>query len=281
MRKLLLAATALCGLAAPAYATTDNPLTYDPYDDPLHLCSSAGCSAFGAVTVANDLKFDNFGVSSSPASQTGTLYFALLIPGNETEVTLPSLTGKLNGNAFGNGSLFSNVGTFSAGQDLTNVLGSPFSGSQPPNPFSAYSAATHTADPGFNPATDHYTVFFGKVGGTNAFTAGSQAGQTITMNNAFDFSGGTFVDPLLGGAIENGIGPGAILTAFLVETSTKHGVTTTSVITTAQSSSLIFDAQPTIAPGVPEPSTWVMMGAGFGLLSLVGWRKTRSARIVV
>ena len=279
MRKLFLAA-ALGVFAAPAYAQMiDNPTTYDPYDDPLHLCSSAGCSAFGAVTVANDLRFDNFGVSSSPASQTGTLYFALLIPGNENELTLPSLTGKLNGADFGNGSLFSNVGTFSAGQDLTNVLGAPFGGSQPPNPFNAYAGATHAADPGFNPATDHYTVFFGKIGGTNAFTTGTQSGQTITMNNAFDFSGGTFVDPLLGGAIENGIGPGAILTAFLVETSTKHGVTTTSVVTTAQSSSLIFDAQPTIA--VPESSTWAMFIAGFGLLGLAGWRKSRPARIAV
>lgn len=278
MKRLLLAA-AFCALAAPAYAQTDNLATYDPYDDPLHLCSSAGCSAFGAVTVANDLKFDNFGVSSSPASQTGTLYFALLIPNNENELTLPSLTGKLNGNAFGNGSLFTNVGTFSAGQDLTNVLGAPFGGSQPPNPFSAYSAATQAADPGFNPLTDHYTVFFGQVGGTNAFTTGTQAGQTITMNNTFDFSGGTFVDPLLGGATENGIGAGAILTAFLVETSIKHGQPVINVVTTAQSSSLIFDAQPTIA--VPEPSTWAMAIAGFALLGFAGWRKSRPARIAV
>jgi hypothetical protein len=32
--------------------------------------------------------------------------------------------------------------------------------------------------------------------------------------------------------------------------------------------------------GVPEPSTWVMMGAGFGLLGLVGWKK-RGARLAI
>jgi hypothetical protein len=30
-------------------------------------------------------------------------------------------------------------------------------------------------------------------------------------------------------------------------------------------------------PPVPEPSTWAMMGLGFGLMGLLGYRKTRSA----
>jgi hypothetical protein len=31
------------------------------------------------------------------------------------------------------------------------------------------------------------------------------------------------------------------------------------------------------APGVPEPSTWAMMALGFGLMGLLGYRKTRGA----
>jgi PEP-CTERM motif len=30
-----------------------------------------------------------------------------------------------------------------------------------------------------------------------------------------------------------------------------------------------------VAGAVPEPSTWAMMGLGFGLLGLLGYRKTR------
>jgi hypothetical protein len=32
-----------------------------------------------------------------------------------------------------------------------------------------------------------------------------------------------------------------------------------------------------IGTAVPEPSTWAMMALGFGLLGLVGYRKTRGA----
>jgi hypothetical protein len=41
-----------------------------------------------------------------------------------------------------------------------------------------------------------------------------------------------------------------------------------------------FSAQTTVmpatAPAVPEPSTWAMMALGFGLMGLLGYRKTRS-----
>jgi hypothetical protein len=36
----------------------------------------------------------------------------------------------------------------------------------------------------------------------------------------------------------------------------------------------------TVTPGVPEPSTWAMLVAGFGLLGLVGWKK-RGARLAI
>jgi PEP-CTERM motif len=236
-------------------------------DDPLHLCYASGCTGFNGVTISvnSGQGFKDFGVSSSPASQTGTLWFALLIPNNENQITLPTVNGTLNGNPFGGGSLFANVGTFGAGQSLTSVLGGVFAGASPPNPFSAYAGATAALDSGF----DHYTVYFAKIGGNNAFTTGSQAGQTITMNNDFTLAGGTFINPL--GQTESGIGAGSILTAFMVETN-KKGVL--SVISTAQSSSLVNGG----TLSVPEPSTWVMLLSGFGLMGAVGWKAKRKIK---
>jgi PEP-CTERM motif len=40
---------------------------------------------------------------------------------------------------------------------------------------------------------------------------------------------------------------------------------------------ITYTYTPAPAPAVPEPSTWAMMGVGFGLLGLLGYRKTRGA----
>ena len=271
MKKLLLA-TALCALAAPAYAQV--------VDDPLHLCYATGCSSFGGVTISTlgGSGAAGWGVSSSPAAQSGDLYLALLIPNNENEVVLPTLSGTLNGNPLSPGG-FINEGTFSAGQDLTNVLGAAiggtvgaaFAASNPPNPFNAYIGATDLEDPG---ATS-YTILLVNVDPT--FKTGTQAGQTSTLDNSFALNGG---DYLMGLMNTPGIAPGAIVTAFLLEstTTTKKGVTTTKldVVSTAQSSSLLI--QPTAASPVPEPGTWAMLFSGFVLMGLFGWRKARTAR---
>jgi hypothetical protein len=43
-----------------------------------------------------------------------------------------------------------------------------------------------------------------------------------------------------------------------------------------QSGTLTYDFTPVPTAAVPEASTWAMMALGFGLLGLVGYRKTRS-----
>ena len=257
MKKLLMAATALCALASPVRAQVAE-------DDPLHLCYSTGCSSFGGVTIGGlGGGTTGFGVSSSPAPQTGTLFFALLTPNNEPELTLPSLSGFLNGNPLTVEAGLSE-GTFGSGLDLKNILALALGGSgNPPNPFSAFAGATLLEDPGFT----SYDVSLFKVDGS--FTTGAQAGQTSVLDNTFSFSGGKF-------GLLDGIGPGSIITAFLVETGIdKHGNPFIDVVSTAQSSALLVT--PFAGPPVPEPSTWAMGLIGFAFLGFLGYRKSMLA----
>jgi hypothetical protein len=48
------------------------------------------------------------------------------------------------------------------------------------------------------------------------------------------------------------------------------------VTMSGQSGTLTYDFTPVPIAAVPEASTWAMMALGFGLLGLVGYRKTRS-----
>jgi hypothetical protein len=268
MKKLLLAA-ALTALAAPASAQV--------IDDPLHLCYTTGCSSFGGVTISTlgGSGLSGFGVSSSPAPQTGTLYFALLVPDNETETVLPTLTGTLNGNPIAGIGSFIPEGLFGSGTDLTAqanlkaALGGL--GASPPNPFSAYSGATLLEDPTFDGLD--YSVFLVKVG---TITTGTQAGQTSTLDNSFTLNGGDYLSGL---NTLTGVGPGAIITAFMVESITHGNNTSLQLVSTAQSSSLLIT--PSSSPPVPEPSTWAMLISGFALMGLFGWRKHKIARYAV
>ncbi len=261
MKRFLLATALAFAFAAPAAADVAD-------DDPLHLCYSTGCSAFGGVTIGGTGGgFTGFGVSSSPAPQTGTLFFALLTPSNEKETVFPTLTGTLNGNPIiGIGAGLSE-GTFGAAGNLGNILklalGNTFT---PPNPFAAFAGATLLEDPLF---TDYDVELF-KVG---AFTTGPDAGQTPNMNNSFSFAGGKF-------GLFDGIGPGSIITAFLVETGfDKKGNPFIDVVSTAQSSALLVT--PTSVGSVPEPSTWLLGLTGFGFVAAMGFRKSRKNRLAV
>jgi hypothetical protein len=225
------------GLAAPALADT-------VILDPLHMCYTGGCTGFNGVTIGTPSSLSGWGFSSSPASQSGTLTIDLLIPNNEA-FTIPTLTGTLSGNPLTIGA-FSNIGTFSGGQDLTKVAG--FAGASPPNPFSAYSGATAALDPGFTA----YTVLQAVVSGT--FTTGSTAGQTSTLNNTFSLSSA----PL-----------GSIVTGFLDEGAA-------GIFTTAQSSSLVLNDP----VATPIPAALPLFATGLGAMGLIGWRKKRKAQAV-
>lgn len=243
MKRVLLAATALL-FAAPAFADTVLPI-----DDPLHLCADT-CTAFNGVTLGNTANQD-FGISSSPASQIGDLTLVVLVPNNVT-LSAPSFAGTQGAGTFSGSAGF--VGTFSSGQDLTTVLGAPFSGATPPNPFSAYIGATQALDSG---ATS-YDVF--KITFTSPlFTTGANAGQQPISqdDNLFDLNQGCV---------------GCIITAFLDETVT--GGSGGGVFTTAQSSSLVTNSLNT----VPLPGALPLAAPVFGgiLWALRRKRKDKS-----
>jgi hypothetical protein len=226
----LLAATAVITLAAMAAARADTV-----YLDPLHLCADV-CTSFNGVTLGNSAN-QNFGIASSPASQVGDLTLVVLVP-NNVALSAPSFTGTQGSGSFTGSAGF--VGTFMTGQDLTNVLGAPFAGATPPNPFSAYIGATQALDPG---ATS-YNVF--KITFTSPlFTTGANAGQQPISkdDNSFDLDQGCV---------------GCIITAFLDETVT--GGSGGGVFTTAQSSALVTTSN----NAVPLPAALPLFATGFG-----------------
>jgi len=269
MKKLLLTTTLTMLVTAPVFAQS--------IPDPLHGCYTTGCTGFGAVTIANPASggLSNWGFTSSPGAQSGQLYVELLVPDNEGEAVFPTLTGKYNGNPMTIGA-WVNVGLFTPGSDLTTVVGLSAS---PKNPYDAYAPDTHTLDPSFVAGTDFYTVYQAIVTAPDPMAL-LGGGQSSTLNDVFSFTGGDYT---LGTNEFTGIGPGAIITAFL-DTSVTGG-TDNGIFSTAQSSSLILDVPGVVVnplqPGVPEPSTWVMGLLGFGFLSWVGRSYARPRNIAV
>ena len=261
MNKLLLAAALAC-IAGAAQAQT--------VDDPLHLCyaSPNDCTPFNNIHIGTlGQGASGWGISSSPAGAEGHLVIAILVPQNEAEITLPTLTGTLNGNPLGGIGAVTDVALFGPGQDLTTVLGI---NAAPPNPYDAYSAATAALDPGFVNGTSGYVVLEVSVAG-NTFQTGSTGGLTNILNNDFSLNGGSYIDPFLpGDPTESGLPAGTILTAFIEGANGN--------ISTAQSSSLALNP---LASPVPEPSTWIMALGGFGLVGLIGLRKRRVSRFAV
>ena len=265
MKKLLLA-TALCALAAPAYAQV--------VDDPLHGCYTGGCTTFGTVstdsTTASGLS--DFGFNSSPGGATGQLIIDLLVPNNEAEIVLPTLSGTYTGvphppaSVSITASAFVNEGDWTSG-NLTDFLGMPTS---PKNPLDAYLPNTQT----FDATATGYTVLQATITVPASLTL-LGGGQSSTMDLDLSLLGGDYNNLL---AQEfTGLPAGTIITAFLNQGADGF-------ISTAQSSSLILDVPGNMVNPVistPESSTWAMLISGFALMGLFGWRKARAGRYAI
>jgi hypothetical protein len=268
IRALLLAGAILAALSAGARAQTAAPI-----DDPLHMCYSgpgnntSTCPSFNGVTIiagsppASSAGLDGWGFSSDPGSASGTLYVVLMVPGNDSPIPIPSLTGKLNGSSLSFDG-FTKIGTDTS-SDVSDYLvahGYVFGKTSPNNPLNAFQSATAALDPGYKDSNG-YIIYVDKV--DTPFTTGSQSGHTDSLDNTFDLG--------------SGVPDGSILLGFLVQSTTKHGVTTYSTIATANSSSLVLDT--TTITGAPEPSTWAMMLLGFAGLGYAAFRRRPSARL--
>jgi hypothetical protein len=257
--------------------------TADPTLDPIHMCNVGvtKCVNFNGVTP--DLG-GPFGVTIDPSPQTGKLVFAVLIPTNDVEKTFPTISGEFGGKSvsFGPGGVglgsFNFFGVLGQKDDLDVITGGK---TAPPNPISAYDAATSNLDKGFTGNYDVYTItVIGNVTQPATKTAKAipglvvidEPGHNPPTDNSFSFGGGVFTINGVSGSFD-GLPNGTIISSFLDEIGVtiggKHEAG--NWVSTAQSSALVIDAAS--VGGVPEPKTWVEMALGFALLGGIGLRR--------
>jgi fibro-slime domain-containing protein len=115
----------------------------------------------------------------------------------------------------------------------------------------------------------------GSVGFTSAILEGTfntPSGGSVTFNLASDDDAWVFLNGNL--VVDNG-GIHAVATAPTVVTGLAPGVNTVEVFYADRhvvQAGLYFDANVTVTPSIPEPSTWAMMLAGFAGLGFVAFR---------
>jgi len=241
MRKLLLAAaTAMAAMAStPALAVK-------PVNPPtLHgFCSLGSMCIDNGTNSPTTVNPPVFGFAASPGPATGTLWIDILIPNNITLGSLPtsfSISGALSGTA----SLFSSTAWTSG--FLDSYLGI---GASPANPIGAYLPATQ----GYQPTATGFYVFRANVG-TETLIGPSGIGQP--GQDAFLST------------LDTGVAAGSYIVGFLQQSSA-YGAT-------ANSGAILVTTPP--PPGVPEPATWAMMLAGFGVTGFA-MRRTRRKNLL-
>jgi fibro-slime domain-containing protein len=120
----------------------------------------------------------------------------------------------------------------------------------------------------------------GDVGFTSAILKGSfdtPAGGSVTFSLGSDDDAWVFLNGNL--VVDNG-GIHGLATAPTVITDLAAGVNTVEVFFADRhitQSGLFFDADVTVTPSVPEPSTWAMMLAGFAGLGFVALRRRKAS----
>jgi hypothetical protein len=259
MKRLLLGLTALIALtgAARSEIILDEP-------DPLHgKCTGCSAQTIGGndVTKIGAGGVTNFGFASSPAGASGNLDLVFLIPNSFTLTQVTNFANLVNVTGIGGPfDIVLHAGQWTSGTLQGDYFHNVSAGGSPPNPLSAWLGATQTIDP---TATGYYVL--------EAFTGQhTLGGQNAALSAANTFS----LDPAVFAA-------GGLIVGDMIVTETKHGVTTTGVISTAQSSALFYGGDnggPFINPtvgGVPEPSTWAMMILGFAGVGFMAYRRSR------
>lgn len=249
MKKLLLTATALVALAAPALA--------DVYDDPLHMSCAACLTDNGTFTPNPNGTFTDVGIASSPPGTAVTgITLKLLIP--DTFSVGLGFTDSVAATGIGGGtlSLPNGLSIFNTGTLETTFLGIPsIIGAQ--NPIGAFLPSTNAvlAAEGQGPATG----FFVATATLNAL------GGSLTLAGP----GAPSVLDLTLGSINGGNCGGCWLLA--------DGITPQGDITTAPSAALLstFTASP-----VPLPAAVWLFGGALGLGGLLLRRRKSSTSVL-
>lgn len=229
MKKLLLAAAFLISLPLA------NTVKADIIEDPLHGCTTSGCSeaTIGGNAVTPITSVTNFGFFASPA-QSGDLVLKFLIPDNIALSAVQSFVAgtTVTGTSSSALTLFSTT-PWTSGNLESDYLGiTSFANGSPPNPLSAWLGATQTLQ---GTSATGYFVAQADVGNYSLPTPGGVLPDVFSLVPATYFAGGLIVANLF-------TGPNHTLD-----------------VTTAQSGALFFTANP-----VPGP----LVGAGIpGLLA--------------
>jgi len=241
MRKLtLFAAAVLAAVSTPALATVAPTLH--------------GFCALGSVCVDNGTNTPTgvnppvFAFASSGQNATGNLTIDVLIPNNITGTGPYTITGALSGTA----TLFSPT-AWTSGQ-LDSFLGITAS---PTNPIGAYLPATQ----GFQPTATGFYVFQANLGLATLLGTSGIGGPTQD----------TFLMQL--GQV---VPQGSYIVGFFSQTGSTTGAT-------ANSGAILVTGSPPPPPpppGVPEPATWAMMLAGFGVTGFA-LRRTRRRKALL
>jgi PEP-CTERM motif len=104
-----------------------------------------------------------------------------------------------------------------------------------------------------------------------ADAANSLNGQSLSVTglDIGDFDSGSLLGPK--SFSFNGFGPDALTGPY--------GLAESLTLTLAPGASVFVQGVSMDASAVPEPRTWAMMGIGFALMGLVGWKRRKTARL--
>ena len=275
MKKLLLA-TALCALAAPAYAKTCGSATgvdaASPSDAALFNFYDASCSSDNQANDGDDVKA--FLDSASANINGPNIDFSLTkntsVLGDQNTV-FKDLSAAPDSQGFTDGNGFANIK--STGDALQSFEIDPIDGSNLGGKvFNGFDGILFRGQLADLPAPAAAAPAAG----------GSKKADLATVTIVVNLSDGTSVtDVIQNLALNKDIGVlgfdeiGALPAGLSI---LSVDVSTDAAHSFDQVKQVEFSVEGAVGSTVPEPGTWAMMISGFVLMGLFGWRKARTAR---
>jgi hypothetical protein len=234
---------------ASAVVAFSTPALADTIEDPLHgVCNGAGaCADNGTNTPLGNST--TFGFSISPGPQTGDLVLDILVPNNYALPANFAISGT-QGGAANNLAISATANLFSTtawtGGTLADYLGI---GASPNNPLDAYLPTTVLKDPG---ATGFF-VFQADTGTSKIWdNANAGNGPVFSIITGLSGDSGAYIVGFCGTGCTGNANP---------------------YVATANSGALLVGG----TTNVPEPSSFLMLGAGLLGLAVLASRRSLTA----